>query len=102
MPGASRSARATHSEIQSPSIVPFWAIGMAVDVQPMPGLPVAAAMFVCPAVAGLIMAYRERRTAGVVALLRRSFDGGRIPKLWCLPIVLLMSGVTVVSFALLR
>jgi membrane protease YdiL (CAAX protease family) len=113
MPGASPTARGVDSGTQSPSplpffllvfalAVPFWTLGMVVDVQPMPGLPIAATMFVCPAVAALILAYRERRTTGAAALLRRSFDGGQIPKLWYLPIVLLMPGVTVASFALLR
>jgi hypothetical protein len=82
--------------------VPFWAIGAVIDFRPMPGLPIAAVAFVCPAAAALILTYRERRTAGVVALLKRLIDGGRIPKLWYLPIVLLMPGVTAVSFVVLR
>jgi membrane protease YdiL (CAAX protease family) len=82
--------------------VPFWIVGMIVDVQPMPGLHVAAAMFVVPALTALILVYRERRAAGVDALLCRSFDGGQIPKRWYLPIVLIMPLVTAASFALLR
>jgi hypothetical protein len=55
--------------------VPFWAIGAVIDVRPMPGLPIAALTFVCPAVTALILTYRECRTARVVALLRRLIDG---------------------------
>jgi membrane protease YdiL (CAAX protease family) len=113
MPGASPTAGGIHSRAGPQSSlpffllvfalsVPFWAIGAVIDFQPMPGLPIAALTFVCPAVAALILTYRERRTAGVVALLRRLIDGGRIPRLWYFPIVLLMPGVTAASFVVLR
>jgi hypothetical protein len=82
--------------------VPFWAIGAVIDFQPLPGLPIAALTFVCPAVAALILTYRESRIAGVVALVRRLIDGGRIPKSWYIPIVFLMPGVTAASFLVLR
>jgi hypothetical protein len=82
--------------------VPFWIIGMVVDAQPLPGLPIAAAMFVCPALAALILTYRDHGRIGVTALFRRSFDGRRIPKLWYLPIMMLMPGVAVATFALER
>ena len=75
---------------------------MVVDVQPLPGLPIAAAMFVCPALAALILTYRDRGSMGVTALLRRSFDGRRMPKRWYLPILMLMPGVAVATFALER
>jgi len=113
VPGESPSAWGPYSVAKSPSVlpffllvfalaVPFWLVGMVVDVQLLPGLPIAAAMFVCPALAAWILTYRERGKTGVAALLGRSFDGGQIPKRWYLPIVLLMPGVTVASFALLR
>lgn len=113
MPGPSPTARGTNSAVQLQSplpffllvfalAIPFWAIGMVVDLQPLPGLPIAAATFVCPAVAAVILTYRERGTVGVAALLRRPFDGAQIPGLWYLPIVLLMPGVRVASFAMLR
>jgi membrane protease YdiL (CAAX protease family) len=113
MPEKSPSAWGPYSGTKSPSVlpffllvfalaVPFWIIGMVVDVQPLPGLPIAAAMFVCPALAALILTYRDRGRMGVAALLCRSFDGGRIPKRWYLPIMMLMPGVAVASFALER
>lgn len=82
--------------------VPFWAIGLYVNVQPLPGLPIAAGMFVCPAMAALILAYRERGTSGVVALLTRVLDGAQIPLRWYLFILLLMPAVAVASFMFLR
>ncbi len=113
MPGESSNASDPQSGIKSPSALPFFLlvfvlalpfliVGTVIDIQPLPGLPIAAAMFVCPALAALILSYRERGRTGVAALLSRSLDGGPIPKRWYLPIVLLVPGATVVSFALER
>ena len=78
--------------------VPFWLAGAATSVQLLPGLAVSALAMVCPAVAASILAHRENGSAGVAALLKRSFDCRRISaKVWYLPIVLLMPGVTVLA-----
>jgi hypothetical protein len=60
-------------------------------------------MFVCPATAALFLVYGENKTAGVIALLKRSFDYQRIrSKVWYTPILLLMPGVMVLSYGLMR
>ncbi len=60
-------------------------------------------MFFCPVTAALILVYRENKTAGVTELLKRSFDYKRIrAKVWYAPIVLLMPGVMVLSYGLMR
>src|SRR5580658_6788795 len=83
--------------------IPFWLAGAATGRQLLPGLPVAALMFVCPVTAALILVYGENKTAGMVALLKRSFDYKRIrSKVWYAPILLLMPGVTVLSYGLMR
>ncbi len=83
--------------------IPFWLIGAATGIELVPGLPVAALMFVCPVTAALILVYRENKTAGLTALLKRSFDYKRIAaKVWYVPIVLLMPSVMVLSFGLMR
>ena len=83
--------------------VPFWLIGGVTDLQLMPGLSVSALMTFCPMVAALIFVHRERGTSGVVALLRRSFDSERIKaKRWYAPILLLMAGVNVAVYGLMR
>jgi len=83
--------------------LPFWAVGSLASFQLLPGLPVAALMFVCPVTAALILVYRENRTAGVKALLRRSLDFGRIQsKIWYAPMLLIMPGVMIGSFFAMR
>ena len=60
-------------------------------------------MFVCPVTAALILVYRENKTTGVTELLKRSFDYKRIrAKIWYVPIILLMPGVMVFSYGLMR
>jgi len=83
--------------------IPFLVIGAVTGIQLSPGLPLAALMAVCPAPAALILAYRDDGAAGAKALLRRAFDYRRIrKKIWYAPILLLMPGVMVVSFGLMR
>lgn len=83
--------------------IPFWLMGAATDLQLMPGLSVSALMTFCPAVAALILIHRERRTAGVTDLLRRSLDYKRIRgKRWYAPILLLMAVVNFAVFGLMR
>lgn len=83
--------------------VPFWLAGAVVGVELLPGVPLAGLMFVCPAAAAMILVYREIGAAGVTALLKRSFDFRHIRgKVWYAPIVLLMPGVHVLSYGLMR
>ena len=83
--------------------VPFWWIGAVTDLQLMPGLSVSALMAFCPAVAALILVHRTEQTAGVTAVLWRSFDFKRIrSKRWFAPILLLMPGVSMAVYALMR
>ena len=83
--------------------IPFWLIGGMSDLQLMPGLSVTALVAVCPMVAALILVYRERGTAAVTELLRRTFDFRRIKaKRWYAPILLLMAGVNVEGYGLMN
>ncbi len=83
--------------------VPFWLTGAATDLQLMPGLSVSALMAVCPMLAALILVHRERGASGVTELLRRSFDFRRIrAKRWYAPVLLLMAGVNVAVYGLMR
>ena len=83
--------------------IPFWLAGASTALQLLPGLPVSSLMFICPVTAALILVYRENKTAGVTELLKRSFDFKRIrAKIWYAPIILLMPGVMVLSYGLMR
>lgn len=83
--------------------IPFWVIGAVTGLQLLPGLPVAALAAGCPMLAAMLLVYRENKTAGVIALLKRSFDFKRIKvKLWYAPILLLMPIVSIFSVGVLR
>jgi hypothetical protein len=56
-----------------------------------------------PLIAASILVYREHKTAGVTELLKRSFDYKRIrAKVWYVPTVLLMPGIAVLAYGLMR
>lgn len=83
--------------------IPFWLVGAVTGLQLLPGIPVSALAFVCPAMAAVILVYRENKAAGMVELLKRSFDYKRIKaKVWYIPILLLMPVVMVLSFGVMR
>ena len=83
--------------------IPFWLMGAATDFQLMPGLSASALAAFCPMAAALILVYRESKADGVTELLARSFDFKRIrAKRWYAPIVLLMAGVNVAVYGLMR
>lgn len=83
--------------------VPFWLLGTLSNKQLLPGLPVSALAVLCPLLAALLLVYRQTQTSGMTALLKRSFDYQRIGnKLWFLPTVLLMPGVMLLEFGVLR
>lgn len=83
--------------------IPFWLIGSVTGIELSPGLPLSALMAVCPLIAASILVYRDNKAAGLIQLLERSFDYNRIQaKVWYAPIVLLMPGATVLTYALMR
>jgi uncharacterized protein len=83
--------------------IPFLVAGALTGIELLPGLPLAALSFVCPAAAALILVHAENGYAGVMALLKRSFDYERIgAKAWYVPIFLLMPGVMALSYGLAR
>ena len=78
--------------------LPFWLAGTLTQYRLLPGLPVAAVMFVCPAAAAIILVCRAKKSASATALLKRAFDFKRIrSKIWYAPILLLMPSVTVLQ-----
>ena len=83
--------------------IPFWIAGALSNFQIMPALPVSALGILCPVSAAAILVYRANGRAGVVALLKRAFDFKRVSaKLWYLPTILLMPGIMVLSYGVMR
>ena len=82
---------------------PLWLISAVIPLQLLPGLPVSSLMAFCPLIAASVLVYREDNTTGVTELLKRSFDYRRIrPKVWYVPTVLLMPGIAVLAYGLMR
>ncbi len=83
--------------------LPFWLLGAVMEQHLLPGLPLSALAFLCPVTAAAILVHRQDGTAGVIRLLKRAFDYQRIhPKIWYAPILLLMPGVMVLSYGVMR
>ena len=83
--------------------VPFWVAGLLTSRQLLPALPVSALGFLCPVTAAAILVYRANGPAGVVALLKRSFDYTRVrSRAWFVPTLLLMPGIMVTSYGVMR
>ncbi|RLC76235.1 MAG: CPBP family intramembrane metalloprotease [Chloroflexi bacterium] len=83
--------------------IPLWLIGAVAPLQLLPGLPVSSLMAFCPLIAASVLVYRENKTTGVTELLKRSFDYRRIrAKVWYIPTVLLMPGIAVLAYGLMR
>ena len=83
--------------------IPLWLMGALTPLELLPGLPVSTLNVFCPLIAASILVYREDKTTGVTELLKRSFDYRRIrAKVWYVPTVLLMPGIMVLSYGLMR
>ncbi|MGO9934541.1 MAG: type II CAAX prenyl endopeptidase Rce1 family protein [Steroidobacteraceae bacterium] len=83
--------------------VPFWVFGALSAQQLMPGLPVAALMFVCPGLAASILVTREQGFKAVKSLLARALDyKGVAPKFWYAPLLLLNPAIFILSYFALR
>ena len=83
--------------------IPFWAVGAATGLQLTPDLPVSSFIWVCPVIAASLLEYRERGTAGVATLLKRSVDYTRVQdKRWYVPAVLLLPGIYAATYGVMR
>jgi len=83
--------------------LPFWLLGAATGLRLLPDLLVSALMACCPLLAAAILVYRENKSTGVRALLRRAVDYRRIvAKGWYVPIVLLLPSLMAVTYGLMR
>jgi membrane protease YdiL (CAAX protease family) len=78
---------------------PFWLLGALTGLQLMPGLPIAALMFVCPGLAAILVS----RSAGRADLLRRAWTVERgMSWLWFVLALLGPASIALVCLAILR
>jgi membrane protease YdiL (CAAX protease family) len=83
--------------------IPFWMAGALTNLQLLPGIPVSGFAFLCPVAAAAILIYRQKGSAGVSELLKRSFDFGRIKaKGWLVPLIIIQPGIMVLSYLVMR
>jgi membrane protease YdiL (CAAX protease family) len=83
--------------------VPFWLLGATTELQLLPGLPVSSLMVLSPLLAASILVYREHKFEGLARLLTRAVDFRRVrAKIWFAPIILLMPGIMLLSYGLMR
>ena len=83
--------------------IPLWVIGAVFEVQLFPGFYLFQLPLAMPAVAALILLYRESGKDGVVALLKRTYDFRKIkPKIWYLPILLIYPSFGFLNYWILR
>ncbi len=111
MPGPQEEAP-SESPVEHPLIffllvlllaVPFWVAGGASGLELMPGLPVAALMFICPSLAAALLIARSAGAGAVRRLLARAFDGGRIPTVvWYAPILLIRPATCILAIVIQR
>lgn len=83
--------------------IPFWVIGAIYPVQIFPGFNLFQLPLAMPMVAALILSYRENGKAGVIALLKRTYDFHNFKsKIWVLPILLIYPSIGFLDYWILR
>jgi len=83
--------------------IPLWVIGAKYDVQLFPGFKLFQLPLAMPAVAALILIFKESGKGGVVTLLKRTYDFRNIkPRIWYLPILLIYPSIALLVYWILR
>lgn len=82
--------------------VPLWVVGAISQVELFPGFMLYQLPLGMPAVAALILTYRDDGRGGVGALLRRTYDVRRFrPLVWLLPVLLFYPAVGLLGYTIL-
>jgi uncharacterized protein len=83
--------------------MPLWIFGSIYEVQIFPGFNLFQLPLAMPAVAALILVFRESGKDGVVTLLKRTCDFRNIkPKIWYLPILLIYPSIGLLDYLIQR
>ena len=82
---------------------PFWLVSAATRYLLLPGLPIAALMAICPAVAAAILIYETGGISAVRVFLLRVFDYRRIKNaVWYIPALLLAPFFGAIAYGIQR
>ena len=83
--------------------VPCWVLGSIYDVRIFPGFNLYQLPLALSSVTALILIYREGGKAGVVALLKRTYDFRNINNpVWYLPMLLMIPSIGFIEYLILR
>ena len=83
--------------------LPVWVIGAIFDIELFPGFKLFQVGLAMPMIASLLLTYRERRWAGITALLRRTYDVVQIkPRIWFLPIFFIYPSLGFINYWIAR
>lgn len=83
--------------------IPLWIVGSISEVQIFPGFNLYQLSLAMPMVTALILIYRESGKAGVIALLKRTYDFRLIKaKVWFIPMLLIYPSMGFVAYLILR
>lgn len=83
--------------------IPLWILGSIYDVQIFPGFNLYQLPLAMPMVTALILIYRENGKAGVIALLKRTWDFRNIKsKTWYLPMLLMIPSIGFIEYSIQR
>jgi hypothetical protein len=83
--------------------VPCWVLGAIYDVQIFPGFNLYQLPLAMSAVTALILIYREGGSAGVMTLLKRTYDFRNIKSnIWYLPMLLIYPSMGFIAYLVLR
>lgn len=83
--------------------VPFWILEAMFPVQILPGLPISALATFTPALAALILVYKNNHLTGAIQLLQRSYDFRRINNVnWYFAIILINPVIALLAYGYMR
>ena len=83
--------------------VPCWVLGAIYDVEIFPGFNLYQLPLAMSAVTALILIHREGGSAGVLALLKRTYDFRNIKsRIWYLPMLLIYPSMGFIAYLALR
>ena len=82
--------------------IPLWVLGAIYDVQIFPGFKLFQLPLAMPMVAALLLTYVENGKSGLIKLLKRTYDFGKIKsKIWYLPILFTFPSIGILNYWIL-